>query len=121
MILVRSGQPVAGGNELRAKWLPALKDGLIAAGRRDLSDAVRDEDLRVSYAGARAITGGLIGHGGLRGGVRCREQRTDLFEVLSRSIYCVGIAVGHRGGVPGQQGRQSSAGSVGDLNEACQT
>ena len=44
-------QQYKGGNELRAEWLPALKDGLIAAGRRDLSDAVREDDLRVSFFG----------------------------------------------------------------------
>ena len=73
------------------------------------------------FAGGSAVAGGLIGGGGLRGGVRGQQQRTDLFELLRRGIYCVGIAVGHRGGVRGQRGRQSSAGSVGDLNEACQT
>ncbi len=40
-----------GGNQLRAEWLPALQDGLIAAGRRDLAAGVRDGDLRVSFFG----------------------------------------------------------------------
>ena len=44
-------QQYKGGNELRAEWLPAIEDGLIAAGRRDLSEAVREEDLRVSFFG----------------------------------------------------------------------
>ena len=70
------------------------------------------------FAGVSAVTGGLIGDGGLRGGVRGQQQRTDLFELLCRGIYCVGIAVGHRGGVRGQRRREPSAGRVGDLNRA---
>lgn len=44
-------QQYTGGNELRAQWLPALKDGLTVAGHREVSDALRDEDLRVSFFG----------------------------------------------------------------------
>lgn len=44
-------QQYKGGNELRAQWLPALKDGLTAAGHREMSDTVQDEDLRVSFFG----------------------------------------------------------------------
>jgi hypothetical protein len=44
-------QQYKGGNELRAEWLPALKDGLIVAGHRDAADAVGDEDVRVSFFG----------------------------------------------------------------------
>lgn len=44
-------QQYQGGNELLAEWLPALKDGLDAAGRRDLSNMVGEDDLRVSFFG----------------------------------------------------------------------
>jgi hypothetical protein len=45
-------QQYRGGNELRAIWLPALKDGLIEAGRRDLSESIGEQDLRVSFFGS---------------------------------------------------------------------
>ncbi len=54
-------QQYRGGNELRAEWLPALKDGLIAAERRDLSDTVRDDDLRVSFFGSLFRPHGAMG------------------------------------------------------------
>ena len=56
-------QQYRGGNELRAEWLPALKDGLIAAGRRDVSDAVCDTDLRVSFFGNLFRPRGAMGTG----------------------------------------------------------
>jgi hypothetical protein len=45
------GQQYMGERVLHAQWLPALKDGLAAAGHRTLSDAVRDEDVRVAFFG----------------------------------------------------------------------
>lgn len=44
-------QQYKGGTELSGEWLPALKDGLIAAGRPDLSDAVGEANVRVAFFG----------------------------------------------------------------------
>jgi hypothetical protein len=44
-------QQYKGENELRAEWLPALKDGLTVAGRSDAADAIGDGELRVSFFG----------------------------------------------------------------------
>ena len=70
------------------------------------------------FAGVSAVARGFIGDGGLRGGVRGRQQGTNLFELLCCHIYLVGIAVDHRSGVRCQRGREPSTGRVGDLNQA---
>lgn len=44
-------QQYRGPNELRAEWLPALRDGLTAAGHHSLSKGFREEDLEVSFFG----------------------------------------------------------------------
>lgn len=54
-------QQYKGGNELRAEWLPALKDGLEAAGRRDLAEKLAEEDLRVSFFGSLFRPPGAMG------------------------------------------------------------
>ena len=43
------------------------------------------------YASALALTGGLMGDAGLRGGVRSRQQGADLFELLCCGVYCVAL------------------------------
>jgi hypothetical protein len=59
--LLGSTESLSNTGELRAEWLPALKDGLIAAERRDLSDAVRDDDLRISFFGSLFRPHGAMG------------------------------------------------------------
>jgi hypothetical protein len=55
------GQQYGGGYELRAQWLPSLKDGLKSAGHKDLAAAVGEGDLTVSYFGDLFRKPGALG------------------------------------------------------------